>query len=206
LNQPKTSHSGILIDNNPYNNVYSKLFSTKKLVGDIFFFSHIASNPLVLKYLMYKTTSLFREKTPTVTSLRSSLITQLLKDSQTFMFGDRRLPNKYNNIQPTFNLKVSFKRRVIYNLIQKTFMVNIVLLKYKMLIEAMEHFSGRKIYLKLSPSLEKSLTFGDNAQCRIWESRIYGFRRMLGPRIFVVEALRLVCLSLRLKDPTFLAN
>jgi hypothetical protein len=70
----------------------------------------------------------------------------------------------------------------------------------------MEHFSGRKIYLKLSPSLEKSLTFGDNAQCRIWESRIYGFRRMLGPRIFVVEALRLVCLSLRLKDPTFLAN
>ena len=55
-------------------------------------------------------------------------------------------------------------------------------------------------------SIEKGLTFEDTAQCRLWESRIYGFRRMLGPRIFVVEALSLVCLAFRLKDPTFLAN
>ena len=146
---------------------YQKLFSSKKLTGDVFFFSRLASNPLILKYMIFKTTSLVREKTPLVTSVRATLLTQLLKDSQVFSFGDRRIINKFTNIQPTLNLKVAFKRRVIYNLIQKTFMVNIVLLKYKMLIEAMEHFSGRKIYLKLSPSLEKSLTFEDSAQCRI---------------------------------------
>lgn len=149
------------------NSIYSKFFQTKKLTGDIFFFSRIASNPLLLKYLMYKTSSQFRDKTPIVTSLRSNLLTQLLKDSQSFLFGNRRLLNKYSNIQPVFNLQVALKRRVIYNLIQKTFMVNIVLLKYKMLIEIMEQFSSRKVYLKLSPSLEKSLTFGDTAQCRI---------------------------------------
>ena len=201
-----TRNSLIQLKTNRNDTFYQKLFSSKKLTGDVFFFSRLTSNPLILKYMIFKTTSLVREKTPFVTSLRSTLLTQLLKDSQVFSFGDRRILNKFTNIQPTLNLKVAFKRRVIYNLIQKTFMVNIVLLKYKMLIEAMEHFSGRKIYLKLSPSLEKSLTFEDSAQCRIWESRIYGFRRMLGPRIFVVEALRLVCLSLRLKDPTFLAN
>ena len=75
-----------------------------------------------------------------------------------------------------------------------------------MLIESMENFSGRKIFLRLNSSIEKGLTFEDIAQCRLWESRIYGFRRMLGPRIFVVEALSLVCLAFRLKDPTFLAN
>ena len=98
------------------------------------------------------------------------------------------------------------KRKIRYTLIDNSLRSNVVYWKHKMLIEFMESCTGRRIAVIFDPSIEEGLTFTDKARCSLWSPRILGFRRLLGPKIFIVEALYIVCLSLRLKDPTFLAN
>ena len=77
---------------------------------------------------------------------------------------------------------------------------------YTTLIQFLENTTGRKIALNFGPFLETALTFKDRAKCLNWKRRILGFQRILGPKIFIYEALEVLVLSIRLKDPTFLAN
>ena len=77
---------------------------------------------------------------------------------------------------------------------------------YTSLIQFLEHTTGRKIALNFGPFLETALTFKDRAKCLNWKRRILGFQRLLGPKIFIYEALEILVVSIRLKDPTFLAN
>ena len=77
---------------------------------------------------------------------------------------------------------------------------------YTSLIQFLEHATGRKIALNFGPFLETALTFTDRAKCADWKRRILGFQRILGPKIFIYEALEVLVISIRLKDPTFLAN
>ena len=77
---------------------------------------------------------------------------------------------------------------------------------YTSLIQFLEYTTGRKIVLNFGPFLETALTFTDRAKCVNWKRRILGFQRMLGPKIFIYEALEVLVISIRLKDPTFLAN
>lgn len=75
-----------------------------------------------------------------------------------------------------------------------------------MLVRFMSHCTGRRVYLKLNPHVENSLTFADQAQCFLWEKRVLGFQKILGPKIFIEESLRIILLALKYKDPTFLIN
>jgi hypothetical protein len=77
---------------------------------------------------------------------------------------------------------------------------------YTMLVRFMESCSGKKVYIKFNPFLENYLTFSDLARCSVWVGRVRSFQRILGPKIFLNESLKIVCLSLRYKDPTFLSN
>ena len=77
---------------------------------------------------------------------------------------------------------------------------------YTALIQFLEDTTGRKVALNFGPFLETALTFSDRARCLMWGSRIAGFKRILGPKIFIYEALDVLVTSIRLKDPTFLAN
>ena len=77
---------------------------------------------------------------------------------------------------------------------------------YTSLLQFLEDTTGRKVVLNFGPFLETVLTFSDRARCITWGSRILGFQRILGPKIFIHEALEILVASLRLKDPTFLAN
>ena len=77
---------------------------------------------------------------------------------------------------------------------------------YTSLIQFLEHTTGRKIALNFGPFLETALTFKDRAKCLNWKRRILGFQRLVGPKIFIYEALEILVVSIRLKDPTFLAN
>lgn len=70
----------------------------------------------------------------------------------------------------------------------------------------MENCSGKKVYLKFNPFIENSLTFTDIARCNMWSSRITSFQKILGPKIFLHESLKILHLAIRFKDPTFLAN
>jgi len=75
-----------------------------------------------------------------------------------------------------------------------------------MLVRFMENCSGKKVYLKFDPFIENSLTFCDLARCSLWGPRVDSFQRLLGPRIFVRESLKIFHLAIRSQDPTFLAN
>jgi hypothetical protein len=66
--------------------------------------------------------------------------------------------------------------------------------------------SGKKVYVKFNPFIENSLTFLDLSRCLMWEQRVIGFRRILGPKIFLNESLRLIYLAIKNKDSTFLTN
>ena len=77
---------------------------------------------------------------------------------------------------------------------------------YTALIQFLEDTTGRKVAFNFGPFLETALTFSDRARCLMWGSRIAGFQRILGPKIFIYEALDVLVTSIRLKDPTFLAN
>lgn len=83
---------------------------------------------------------------------------------------------------------------------------NTVMWHSNFLIRFLENCSGRKVYLKFNPFLENSLTFVDKSRCSLWISRVSGFARSLGPRIFLKESLHIIYLALRSKDPSFLAS
>ena len=77
---------------------------------------------------------------------------------------------------------------------------------YKCLLQFAEYISGRQTALYIGPFVEQALTVEDQARCLLWETRSRGFRKILGQRIFNSEALMVLTASMRLKDPTFLAN
>ena len=203
-----TEPGGALYQNNPSRG-YNFLIKTRPntfhlLLGDLFFFTISTSNPLLSKFFIY-TNSRYRDSDVRKSSknfLRRSSFSQ--KELRGLFFNERS--STYSNLVPYSNLRISLRKRVLYRLIHRIFTVNVMYWKYKMLIETMEHCTGRKIEIRINTDLEESLPFEDQAQCILWRPRILGFQRMMGPRIFVFEALNLVCLSLRLKDPTFLAN
>lgn len=185
---------------------YLKIFSSKKMQGGVFFFSKVLTNPLLTKYSLLKTLANHKAKNLSSISRSSLEQTYLAQELVSLTFGQRLNRKLYSNLQPTLNLKLSLKKRIYFKLVGDGLLLNIVYIKYKMLIDFMESATGRKIAIRLNPTLERGLTLEDRAQCRMWEPRINGFKRFVGPRIFIYEALHLVCLSFRLKDPTFLAN
>jgi hypothetical protein len=75
-----------------------------------------------------------------------------------------------------------------------------------MLVRFVEFCTGRKVYIKLNPFVEKTLLLVDQIQCKIWETRVSGFQRILGPKLFLKESLRILMIALKYKDPTFLIN
>jgi len=77
---------------------------------------------------------------------------------------------------------------------------------YKTLINFMEYFTGKKIYLKLNPFIENSLSYLDTSRCYLWYSRVLSFQKILGHRIFVHESLKIMYLAIKFRDPTFLIN
>lgn len=70
----------------------------------------------------------------------------------------------------------------------------------------MESCTGKKVFLKFNPFIENVLSFSDIARCNMWSIRINSFQRLLGPKIFLNESLRIMHIALRFKDPTFFAN
>ena len=100
----------------------------------------------------------------------------------------------------------SIRRKFLRLIASSSFSADLSFWYYKTLIQFIENCSGRKTLLYFGPFIENSLTFEDRARCALWNNRVTGFQRIVGHRIFVYEALSIVAISIRLKDPTFLAN
>ena len=86
------------------------------------------------------------------------------------------------------------------------FLPDVTMWYYRTLVRFIENCTGRRVALHFGPFAEGALTFEDRAQVSIWSGRVIGFQRMLGHKIFAQEALMLITVAIRLKDPTFLAN
>jgi nitrate reductase NapE component len=110
------------------------------------------------------------------------------------------------NIIPLGFFKSSVKKRVVKTLSNDIYIPRTTIYFYRTLINFIEYHTGKRVFLKLNPFLEGSLTFKDSCRCSIWYNKINIFQKILGHRIFVHESLRIFMAAVRFRDPTFLAN
>lgn len=110
------------------------------------------------------------------------------------------------NIIPVNFFKFSIKKKIVKTLSNDVYVPRSTVYFYRTLIHFVEFFTGKKVFLKLNPFLEGSLSFKDTCRCSLWYSKINTFQRILGHRIFVHESLRIFMAAVRFRDPTFLAN
>ena len=189
---------------NSLNTVTTALVSKPNLLNDLLVFQKVMSSPsYLLNYLAFPI-QLPHQKHHL--NVQKNLALHFSEDLGQNFFNNR--VNMYNtsNLVPREHFSASIKRKLLKLFKFHRFSKNVVMWYYSMLIRFMEFCSGKKIYIKFNPFLENYLTFTDLARCSVWIVRVRSFKRMLGPKIFLDESLKIVCLSLRYKDPTFLSN
>lgn len=111
-----------------------------------------------------------------------------------------------SNLIPSSIFKYTIKRKLLKIVNFHKFSSNVIMWYYNILIRFMENCSGKKVYLKFNPFIENALSFTDIARCNMWSARITSFQRILGPKIFLQESLKILHIAIRFKDPTFLSN
>lgn len=177
--------------------------ATPLLLSNLFFLNTALSKKFLFKYLLVR----FKHHTNsssydfTINSFKTTLWNFNL-----FYFTNRFEILKQSNILPTPSFSYNIRRRLLKLFIFRRFPPSISVWYFNMLVRFMEFCTGRKIYLKINPHVENNLTLLDHIQCKMWEWRVASFQRVLGPKIFINESLRIILLALKYKDPTFLIN
>ena len=130
----------------------------------------------------------------------------VINDLNKYFFNSRINVFNKSNLIPSNIFKYVIKRKLLKIVNFDKFSSNIIMWYYNILIRFMENCSGRKVYLKFNPFIENSLSFNDIARCNMWSIRITSFQRLLGPKIFLKESLKILHIAIKFKDPTFLSN
>ena len=73
-------------------------------------------------------------------------------------------------------------------------------------VRFLQYCTGCRIYLRLGALLNRVLALFEVMRCVVWARRVRSFRRLVGPRLFIGESLRIIYLTLRLRDPRLLAD
>jgi hypothetical protein len=178
-------------------------------VNDVFFFHKSTKNPLLFKYWIFRESKYGNSgPVPGSASLRLGLPTQTYVHHQlrNFSFSDRHLKDVVSNLDLLVSFRFSVNRRIRYELGSTVNNSSYLYFFGKLLSEFVECSSGFKSYMKLNPSVERGITPVDQALLFHLRPRVTGFKRLMGPKIFIYEGVDLVYLALRLKDPTFLSN
>ncbi len=163
--------------------------------------SSVWLNPLFFKYLVFS----ISEGSLQPAALHNVTM-RLQRQLQSYVFGSGLGAASRSNLWVAPSSNYIIRKKLLRSTSYSLFSVDLSLWYYKSLTSFIEDCSGRKVALRIGPFLEGALTFEDRAYCSLWGIRVTGFQRMLGHKIFAHEALMLVALSFRLKDPTFLAN
>lgn len=121
-------------------------------------------------------------------------------------FNDSRVAYTSSNLLPKVHFKKTLTRKLLKLFKFHRFSKNVTMWYYNMLIRFLESCTGKKVYIKFNPFLENYVSFSDSARCAVWLGRIRSFQRILGPKIFLHESLKILCISIRSKDPTLLAS
>jgi len=111
-----------------------------------------------------------------------------------------------SNIVTFHTFEYNLRRRVLKAFTYDTFSPNVTMWYYHTIIRFIENCTGKKAFLKFNPFIENSLTFNDLSRCYIWARRVVRFQRVLGPRMFLRESLKIINVAIRYRDPTFLSN
>lgn len=157
------------------------------------------NNPLLFKFFFWNTSTnydIFQKNT------LPFLIKNYFKTNSLVTTN----PLLKSNLLPLTFFKHTIRRKVIKLVVSSKYLPRTTTYFYRSLIQFMEFYTGKKVYLKFNPFIENSLTYADLARCYMWFGRVNPYQRILGHRIFVHESLRIFHLALRFKDPTFLSN
>ena len=176
---------------------------TSYLTSNVFFLNTILTNQFLFKYLILRSAEYYNYSHFNITFKLAKPILYVLN---LFYFGSRFELLYRSNMFPTESFSYLIQRRLLKCFALRKFISSTGAWYNHMLVRFMSNCTGRKIYLKLNPHVENNLTFEDRAQCVIWENRVLGFQKILGPRIFIEESLRIILIALKYKDPTFLIN
>ena len=178
-------------------------FNCEHLLFNLFFLNTLIKNQTMFKYVLYKITTQLNKSSY---NLSIPAIKPILHNLETFYFGSRWDALKNSNLYPLPHFNFSIQRRLISLFTFRRFSTYTSIWYLNMLVRFVEFCTGRKVYIKLNPFVEKTLLLVDQIQCRIWETRVSGFQRILGPKLFLKESLRILMIALKYKDPTFLIN
>jgi len=182
----------------------SSMFTNSVLISrNLDLFKNIYNKPLLVKYLMFDNYHSFWEFSKT-SNKNLNLI--LLTDFNKYLFNSRDNIFLKTNLIPTTILRYTIRRKLLKIINFHKLSSNIIMWYYNILIRFIENCSGRKVFLKFNPFIENALTFSDLARCSLWHIRVTGFQRILGPKIFLHESLKILHIAIRFKDPTFLSN
>ena len=176
---------------------WTKLSSLSVIMFDFINIHTILNQPLLYKYLFW----LVSPNTNVLNNLTHSLTS--LNDHS---FSTRINLFKTTNIWPSSFFHFTLKRKVLKIFSFNKFLPNVTMWYYNILIRFMESCTGKKVFLKFNPFIENFLSFTDIARCNMWSIRINSFQKLLGPKVFLNESLRIMHIALRFKDPTFFAN
>lgn len=176
---------------------------TQQLLTNLFFLNNSLDNKTLFKYLLVKVAEF--ANLPNYL-LRRNLVEAILHNLETSHFGSRLQLLRSSNISPAPIFNVTIKRRLLKFFTMRKFSIKISFWYFNMLVRFMEYCTGRKVHLQLNPHIENSLTLLDEAQCYLWENQIFSFHKILGPKFFLNESLRIFLLALKNKDPNLLIN
>jgi hypothetical protein len=123
-----------------------------------------------------------------------------------FLFFSLHKKFKTTNILPFDNFSFLIKKYVIKSFNFQKFPYDSSPWHCNTIIKFLEFVSGKKVYINYFTFINNTLTFYEKSRCELWSQKIKNFRKILGPRLFLNESLQILYISLKLKDPYFLAN
>ena len=148
-----------------------------------------------------------RVKAPTPSTANSLItIAGIQNQLQAYFFTCHQPNLRLSNLWTAPTSHYTLRKRLLRFLSTASFQVEITQWYYLSLTRFIEHCTGRKVALRFGPFVDDCLTFEERALSSTWLNRLMGFKKRLGHRIFIKESLSVILASLKLKDPTLLAN
>ena len=163
--------------------------------GNLLYLEYLIHNPLLIKYSFDQTVLAAHQTTPLPLLLTKGL-----------SYRNSAFSSSRSNLVPLPSFSYFLQRRVLRVFTYSKLRPNLVMWYAVTLLFFIQSCTGKGVYLKYNPFVENSLSFVDLTRCELWGLRAKGFQRILGPKIFIQESIRILYLSLKYKDSTFLIN
>ena len=131
---------------------YDALFQYRDRVGDLVGLY----NPVLFKFLFWD--RLFQ-------GFNVQAYLKLLKSQSQLNVNLTNFPLLKTNLIPLSLFKYTIRRKIIKLVVSSKYLPRTTVYFYRTLVHFMEFYTGKKVYIKLNPFIENSLTYSDLARC-----------------------------------------